>query len=167
MPSITRVSGLVVELPGGGSKGHSPIKSTGAQVGVDIQCPTNQVANAFQITKPDGTVIFAVSAAGGPVATQNALSANGAVAITGGTFVITKTGSLAALTLAAPAVNGVMLTVTSATAFAHTITATALLKTGSAAVNVATFAAFAGASVTLMSNGGFWNVISQNAVAFS
>jgi len=88
---------------------------------------------------------------------------------TSATYVITK-ASMEANTLAAPTVgtsDGVTIIVTSNTAFAHTITATGLLQTGAATVNVATFAANAGASVTLMAYQGKWNVISQNAVTFS
>jgi hypothetical protein len=55
----------------------------------------------------------------------------------------------------------------SQTANAHTITATGLLNTGSASVNVATFAAFAGANVVLMAFNGKWNVISSVGITFS
>jgi hypothetical protein len=95
--------------------------------------------------------------------------ANGAIALVPGTVVITKTGSLAAMTLAAPTVaqNGLLLTVTSATAFAHTITATALIDNGvtGGSKTTATFAAFAGASITLMAYAGKWHVISANVVS--
>jgi hypothetical protein len=68
---------------------------------------------------------------------------------------ITKT-SACALTLAAPIINDQELIVFSATNYAHTLTATGLLATASAAVNVATFAAFAGASLSLRSYNGLW-----------
>ena len=67
------------------------------------------------------------------------------------TYVITL-GSAAALTLAAPTAgtdDGVQITITSNTAYAHTLTATGLLQTGTATVNLATLAAFAGASISL------------------
>jgi hypothetical protein len=70
-------------------------------------------------------------------------------------------GSAAAMTLAAPTAgvdDGLIISISSSTAFAHTLTATGLLQTGSAAVNVATFAAFAGAGVTLMAYNGKWVV---------
>ena len=81
---------------------------------------------------------------------------------------ITKAG-VCALTLAAPAAdqNGLTLQITSNTAFAHTITATGLFQTGAATVNLATFAAFAGASVTLEAVGGNWNVIFCKGVTFT
>jgi hypothetical protein len=86
-----------------------------------------------------------------------------------GVFVITKAG-VAALTLAAPTAtvdDGIQITLTSNTAFAHTLTATGLLNTGSAAVNVATFAAFAGAGLTLMAYQGKWNVLASVGIAFT
>jgi len=95
-------------------------------------------------------------------------SASGAITIAPGTVVITKTGSLAAMTLAAPTVaqDGMLLTVTSATAFAHTITATSLIDDGvtGGSKTTATFAAFAGASIVLMAYNGKWHTISLKAV---
>lgn len=106
--------------------------------------------------------------------TQNAslllLSADGAIdPHTSGTYVVTK-GSAAALTLAAPTVttdDGVEIVVTSNTAFAHVITATGLLQTGSASVNTATYAAQKGATLTLVAYQGKWNTVSQVGVAFA
>jgi hypothetical protein len=91
-----------------------------------------------------------------------------------GTVIVESTG-VNAMTLGAPTVgnqaaggdSGRVLIIISNGAFAHTITATGLLKTGSAAVNVATFAAFAGASLTLRASAGLWYVISSNAVTFT
>lgn len=95
-------------------------------------------------------------------------SASGAITIAPGTVVITKTGSLAAMTLAAPtaAQNGLMMTITSATAFAHTVTATGLFDDGvtGGSKNAGTFAAFAGASMTIMAYEGKWHTISLKAV---
>ena len=98
-------------------------------------------------------------------------SANGALSIADSPIVITKTGSLAALTLAAPTVaqNGLRMTITSSTAFAHTVTATGLINDGvtGGSKNLATFAAFAGASMELMAYAGKWQVLSLNAVTIS
>ena len=100
------------------------------------------------------------------------LSVNGAiVANRPGYFVITKAGVLAD-TLAAPPTaanrgNGLVIIVTSRTANAHTITATGLLNTGSAFVNVATFNANAGATLALISDNALWNVLFANGVSFS
>lgn len=85
------------------------------------------------------------------------------------TYVITKAG-VAAMTLAAPTAgtdDGKIIVVTSDTANAHTITATGLLDTGSASVNVATFAAQKGAGVTLMAYNGRWKVLGSVGITFS
>lgn len=98
------------------------------------------------------------------------LSVNGAIPPhVGHTYVITKAGVLAD-TLAAPTAttdDGIEITVTSATANAHTITATGLLQTGTASVNVATFAAQPGAGLTLMAWQGKWQVLASVGITFS
>lgn len=86
-----------------------------------------------------------------------------------GTYSI-NTAGVDAMTLAAPTTgvdDGLVIVLVSSTANAHTLTATGLLVTGSASVNVATFAAFAGASLTLMANKAKWAVLASNAVAFT
>lgn len=105
------------------------------------------------------------------VSTQpTTLSVNGAIPPhTAHTYVITKAGVLAD-TLAAPTAttdDGLEITIVNTTANAHTLTATGLLKTGSAAVNVATFNPFAGASLTLMAYQALWYVIAANGISFS
>jgi hypothetical protein len=101
---------------------------------------------------------------------QLLITANGAIAPnTAATYTITKAG-VAVMTLAAPTVgtsDGVRIAIISNTAFSHTLTATGLLQTGSANVNVATFAAFAGASLTLQAFQGKWNVIASTGLTFS
>lgn len=59
--------------------------------------------------------------------------------------------------------DGKIIRFTSTTAFAHRITATGLLQTGTASVNSVQLAAFAGASVTLKANAGKWQIIGSNA----
>jgi hypothetical protein len=102
--------------------------------------------------------------------TPQALAANAAIPPhVGHTYVVTKAG-VAALTLAAPTAgtdDGIEITVTSNTANAHTLTTIGLLQTGTASVNLATFAAFAGAGLTLMAYQGKWNVISSVGITFS
>lgn len=102
--------------------------------------------------------------------TQALAAANGAVTISPGTVVFTKAG-VAAMTLAAPSVaqNGTRITFTSATDNAHTVTATGLIHDGitGGAKNLATFAAFAGASLTLEAYAEKWHVISLNACVIS
>jgi hypothetical protein len=63
--------------------------------------------------------------------------------------------------------DGIEITRASATANAHTITATGLFQTGTASVNLATFAANAGAGLTLMAYNGKWIVIASVGVTFS
>jgi hypothetical protein len=97
-------------------------------------------------------------------------------------YVITKSTAAAALTLAAPVAgapiyngqgqniggnDGVVISIFSNTAEAHTVTATGLLQTGSADVNEATFAAYAGASLVLQAYKGLWNVIASTQITFS
>ncbi len=98
------------------------------------------------------------------------LSASGAMLPhVAATYVITKAG-VAALTLAAPTAttdDGKVIVITNSTANAHTLTATGLFSTGTATVNLATFAAFAGSSITLMAYQAKWNVISLNAVVLT
>lgn len=86
------------------------------------------------------------------------------------TIYLTKAG-VAAMTLAAPPldIDGALLTITSNTANAHTITATSLFNDGASGAphTTATYAAFAGATVTLEAAKGLWNVIANNGVTFS
>jgi len=99
------------------------------EYGVSIPVAVNQAVPILQVGNAGG-------------------SANAVVAIT-------KT-AVCALTLAAPIINDQELVVFSTTGYAHTLTATGLLATGTAAVNVATFAAYAGASLSLRSYNGLW-----------
>jgi hypothetical protein len=114
--------------------------------------------------------VFTGKLAGPPLLTPVLLSADGAIAPhTPAWNVITK-GSAAALTLAAPTAgtdDGLTVGVQSSTAFAHVITATGLLQTGSASVNTATFAAFAGAGLILRAYNAKWLVIAQIGITFA
>jgi hypothetical protein len=81
---------------------------------------------------------------------------------------ITKATALSSTTLAAPstASNGVQLTLTSQTAAAHVITATSLVGdavSGSPHTTM-TFAAYIGATITLIAQNGIWNVKSSTGV---
>lgn len=64
---VTRFRGpTVITMRGAGSLGHSiETKGAGLDVGLSVQIPSAQTANAFQIEKPDGTVISAFDANGG------------------------------------------------------------------------------------------------------
>ena len=88
---------------------------------------------------------------------------------TSATYILNRAG-IDAATLAAPTAttdDGVTITVTSNTAFAHTLTSTGNLQTGGTTVNTATFAAHPGASVTLCAYQGKWNVQASNGITFS
>jgi len=83
---------------------------------------------------------------------------------------IVTTAGVDAMTLAAPTTgidDGVEIFVSSNTANAHTLTATGLLQTGAAAVNLATFAAQKGAGVRLKAFQAKWNVVHQIGITFS
>lgn len=84
-------------------------------------------------------------------------------------YQINKAGVLAD-TLAAPVAltdDGKMIRIMSNTANAHTITATGLYQSGSASVNLATFAAFAGAQMQLMALNAKWVVMGSVGVTFT
>lgn len=89
---------------------------------------------------------------------------NGAIAVPtkNTTFLLTKATALSSTTLAAPAKDqdGLRLTFTNQTAAAHVITATSLLAdaVSGSPHSTATFAAFIGASLTLVADNGLWNV---------
>jgi len=98
------------------------------------------------------------------------LSASGAIAPhEAANYIITKAG-IAALTLAAPTAgidDGLVIAISSSTLYAHTLTATNLLSTGVAGVSVATFAAYAGAGLTLKAYNGLWQVMSSVGITFT
>lgn len=132
---------------------------------------TNLEGIALEAAGASGDIIEVLvidSAVTNPV---TAYSASGALTIVNGVATITKTGSLAAMTLAAPTADqeGTILKVVSQTAFAHTITATGLIDDGvtGGSKTTATFAAYAGASIELMASNLKWAVISKNAVTIS
>lgn len=81
-------------------------------------------------------------------------------------YLITK-ATAAALTLAAPTTDNLRIEIRSTTTAAHTVTATGLLGSGSAATDLATFAAFRGAGLVLASYGGKWLVMSSVGITFS
>jgi hypothetical protein len=98
-----------------------------------------------------------------------AAAANGAVPIMAGTVLITK-GSICALTLAAPTTeeDGTQLTIVSTTAYAHTVTqASPGFNGAGGSGDVATFAAAAGGSLTVIAYGGKWYVANLQGVTLA
>ena len=85
----TRFKGpIVVTLRGAGSLGNDPNKlGAGTDVGLDIQVPLTQTANAIQVTKPDGTVVFAIGSAGTGIVTAFLTPATSAATGIAGTLV--------------------------------------------------------------------------------
>lgn len=84
-------------------------------------------------------------------------------------YLISKAGVYAG-TLAAPVAgtdDGKEIEVYSQTANAHTVTATGLFQTGAATVNLATFAAFAGAGFRVRAYQGKWMLVYQNGITFT
>lgn len=150
--------------PGAVPTGAYALIGTDGTAGNGVQLPNGAaIPTGKTLTIAAGASIVN---SGGATLTLTPITANGAIAPAAGSYVITKAG-VAAMTLAAPATDGLNLFVTSSTANAHTITATGLLQTGSANVNVATFAAFAGATVQFISFSGKWNVRDQVGITFS
>jgi hypothetical protein len=156
------------------NKGANPMQVFGA--GTDT---INAIATATGISQGiNTTATYVCNVAGNwevPItalvsSTPQALTASGAVPPhVSHLYTVTKAG-VAALTLAAPTAvtdDGIEITITSTTAFAHTLTATGLLQTGTASVNLATFAAQPGAGLTLMAVGGKWNVLASVGITFS
>lgn len=101
---------------------------------------------------------------------QQAVSANlvdGAIDPQAGIALLTK-GSIGAYTLRAPLPEeqGLTLTITSKTAFAHVVTSTGNIQNGvtGGAKNTATFAAFRGASITLIAIDSAWHLQATAAV---
>lgn len=101
---------------------------------------------------------------------QVVTTATGAITIQNSTVLLTGTG-VQAMTLAAPtaAQAGTRIFVSSTSAHAHTITATALLNNGLTGVpfTTVTFAAFAGAGIELEAYNGLWQVVSNVACTLS
>lgn len=96
-----------------------------------------------------------------------AIADSGALPTGSATVILTKAG-VSAMTLAAPSANGVVLRVMSYSDNAHTITTVDLLHDGTTGTHdLATFAAFKGASITLVGWGGFWLVAANNAVTIT
>jgi hypothetical protein len=85
--------------------------------------------------------------------------------------VIARAGAVNATTLAAPtaAQQGTRLTITTGTAYAHTITATSLIHDGvtGGAKTTATFAAYLGASLELVAYNLLWHVVNKNLCTIS
>jgi hypothetical protein len=123
----------------------------------------------FDLSETTGLVVIKFLN-GAPSGAINSLTADGAIPVAPGLVLLSKAG-VGAFTLAAPATNqnGLTLDITNTTANAHVITATGLIQdgvTGGAKIT-ATFAAFAGSSLTLKAVAGKWHVFTKNVVTIA
>ena len=164
-------AGMQVVIDNKGANPHQVFGSgtdtiNGIATGTGISQSINQIATFYCNVAGNWDVQFSQASQAG----VGTLSVNGAIPPhTPHTWVITKAGVLTD-TLAAPTAttdDGIVITVTSNTANAHTIQATGLLQTGTASVNLATFAAQPGAGLTLMAYQGKWNVLNSVGITFS
>lgn len=92
-----------------------------------------------------------------------AAAANGAIAITPSTVVITKSG-VCALTLGTPttAQNGTVITIVAGTAAAHTVTAATIgFNAANGAGDVATFGGAIGDNMTVLAYEGEWLILNS------
>lgn len=74
------------------------------------------------------------------------------------------------MTLGAPTVgtdDGLMISIYSNTAHAHTLTTASLFQTGQAKYSVMTWAAYVGAGMVLRAYGGFWQVLYGQSMTYS
>lgn len=134
----------------------------GASAPVKVDTDDDQ----FKWKTNDGVVRSAAYVGQGDPVTS--YTADGAITPTDGVVLLSKLVSFGAFTLAAPvaADAGKVMAIHSTTDFAHTITATGLILDGvtGGAKDVATFPAFAGASIVLRVVGLFYSVESLNVV---
>jgi hypothetical protein len=170
-PQAIQIDGELMFLTGVPATNTITVRCRGSEGTVaaahDVLAPviTSSNPNDFGQIAP-GQLVLIDPAIDNPVT----LGADGAIPQPLGPVVYNiNKGSAAALTLAAPSLslNGTRVVITSQTAFAHVVTATTLIAdavTGSPHTT-ATFAAFKGATITLVAENGLWNVVSATGVA--
>jgi|SRR5712671_3331138 len=94
-----------------------------------------------------------------------------AVPLKNTTVNLTKGSALSSTTLAAPstAQNGLRLTITSQTAYAHVVTAASLIAdaVSGSPHGTCTYAAYKGATMTLVAENGLWNLESTTGVTIT
>lgn len=124
------------------------------------------VARTSTDTLTNKTLTAPVITAGVVTPAVTTVTGDGAITIASGVVLLTKAG-VSANTVAAPSSqDGTRMTITSTTANAHVVTFTGgtLLDGTDGANTTATFAAFPGASITVIAVGTTWHVESLNAV---
>lgn len=157
--AVLAINGTQISVRGRGDQGTAAVPHNALSL-VSTGLPSDYPTNPPGVTVPDPPDDEVIVEYG----------VSGAIAVPStNTIALLNKAGVAVMTLAAPskAQDGVHLTILSNSAFAHTVTATGLLNTGTATVNLATFAAFAGASVQLVAMGGKWSVIANTAVTLT
>ncbi len=110
---------------------------------------------------------YVMRSQGGVRPAVHTLSISAAIPVFTGTVKITKaTAALCGIVAPTAAQDGTTLVITSATDAAHTVTGVALIADGvtGSPHSTATFAAFKGATITLMACNQLWNVVSSTGV---
>jgi hypothetical protein len=168
---LMTIDGESMFVTGVPSAGYVIVRGRGsdgtAAVAHDILAPVNTSSNVadFPAVAVGATTLR-------PLQTDDMVTVgqNGAIAVPlkNTTVLLTKGSALSSTTLAAPskAQNGLKLTITSQTAYAHVITATTLLAdaVSGSPHTTATYAAYIGASITLVADNGLWNIVAAVGV---
>lgn len=149
---VVSVSGTNVSVRSRGDFGSAAVAHNilaPATTGLTSDLPDFPMGQSAQV-QPEGQTIVTASVDGAlNIPNQN-------------TLVLVQKAGVCAMTLAAPttAQDGLVLTILSATANAHTVTYTAGFYGDTTSSDVATFAAKVGASMTIQAQGGKWGVVS-------
>ncbi len=149
---VVSVSGTNIAVRSRGDFGSAAVAHNilaPATTGLTSDLPDFPVGQVAQVD-PNGQTIVAASVDGAlSIPNQN-------------TLVLVQKAGVCAMTLAGPtaAQDGLVLTILSATANAHTVTYTAGFYGDTTSSDVATFAAKVGASMTIQAQGGKWGVVS-------
>jgi len=164
---LMQIDSEYMYITGVPASGYVTVRSRGsdgsAAVAHDILAP---VLTSATLTDWPSTPVGAITARPPSVDDIVTVGQNGTIAVPtkNTTILLTKGSALATTTLGAPskAQNGLRLTITSQTAYAHVITATSLISDGvtGGAKSTLTFGAFVGASIVLVADNGLWNVVS-------
>jgi hypothetical protein len=162
-------AGSVRRLANAGDPTNYPVQTVAA--GTSVILGPFTADRSYAVVTDSGSALAAVISRPDQNATQlvvTEMAADGAIAIAPGLVVFTKSASAIAATLAAPTAEqaGMIMRFTGGTAKAHVITATGLLQDGvtGGGKDAATFAAFIGASLTLIAYNLKWHVLALNAV---
>lgn len=149
---VVSVSGTNISVRSRGDFGSAAVAHNilaPATTGLTSDLPDFPMGQSAQV-QPEGQTIVTASVDGAlSIPSQN-------------TLVLVQKAGVCAMTLAAPslAMDGLLVTILSATANAHTVTYTAGFYGDTTSSDVATFAAKVGASMTIQAQGGKWGVVS-------